>query len=139
MNIKDQTLAKLFTVIGFLESNALLKETKTKSEFTSYALSVIGETPLKKSITNFFDHLHDHHAKSDNPDHVWVAEKGDAFMAILKEATPLMKNGMGKDEIKRILFPHTPISPNPPQSIPKPKHGWLNLIRKIIDLIDDEF
>jgi hypothetical protein len=46
---------------------------------------------------------------------------------------------MKSEEIKKALFSQTPVSPNPPQRIPKPKHGWLNLIRKVIDLIDDEF
>ena len=135
--ISELNLAKLITVIGFLETKELFTETKSKQEFTQTVLKVMGKSPLEPSINSFFNHLYDLHSKTDNPDYVYFNEKGDEFSKLKKEASKSIKPGSKGDDIRMALFPFTPITSAP--SLPKPKHGWLNLFRKIIDMLDDEF
>jgi len=139
MKIKDSTVAKFFMTVGFLETKDLYSKIKTKDQFTSLVLETIGETPLKNPLKLLFDELYDYHNLGDNPDYVWVNTSGAAFMNLYKESAALVKRGMNKAEIKSKLFPRSPIDENPPPIVKPPKHGWINLFRKIIDLVDNEF
>ncbi len=135
--ISNLSVARLYTVIGYLETRELFVNSKSKEEFTKTVLTVVGKSPIESSISKFFDYLFDLHAKTDNPDFIWVNEKGKEFNNLKESSFKLLKKGVKISEIKNMLFPNSTI-PEKPDKV-RPKHGWINLIRKLIVIIDDEF
>ncbi len=133
------TLSKFFMTVSFLETKELFMESKTKDIFLQTILQTIGESPIKKELKIHFENVYDFHTKSNNPDFVWVNTKEKSLLAIIDGCTKeLKKRSLVFNGWKNLIFPNIKIETTPSAKI-KPLNGWLNLIRKIIDILDKEF
>lgn len=134
--LEHQTVQKegqRYGIICYLETKEFYKDGISESQFVENVLSYQfdnGERPedFKKFLGSIYK-LHtmraDNNTVYDNVDSV-------AFANFTNSALKYYKAGLSKEENLSTVFTQG-------SKIKPPKNGWLNMARKLIDLIDDEF
>jgi hypothetical protein len=126
---KVQTIAKLYMVIGYLETKANYKEGISKEEFLNSMFKEYSSQSIP-ALRKYFGVVYDFHKQNLHPDDVYQKADDKAFLAINNDFVSLYKPTMTKSQFREILQIKTAIGKKP---------IWINWIRKAIDLIDDNW
>ncbi len=113
--------AKFHAVITLLESKAIYKSGMSQDEFVTSNLAGVDDLNLSKIVTPYLQTIYSYHTKGLSADDVYSMTTGEEFATLENQLVAYEKSVGGSSSL----------------SSKKPK--WLNWLRKLIDLIDDNW
>jgi hypothetical protein len=158
VSLSQTTVAKLYTTIAFLETKPNYKKGMTKSNFLKNCFDGVPDFPVATEFKEFLGYIYELHKTKRSSDEVYVLENGENYYKFHQSLRKDYVSERSTDEnLRKFIFFELPPNNSFPSgrkttwdiffsvgtssnnNIQEPKHGWLNLIRKIIVILDDEF
>lgn len=133
MNPKVSTVAKLYMVIAYLETKPNYKEGMSEEEFLNSMFTGF-KAQSEPALRKYFRVVYGYHKQNMHPDDVYLKADERAFIAVYNDLVSLYKPQMTKAEFRRVAGLESS-----DHLIKERGPWWFNLLRKLLDWIDDHW
>lgn len=135
VSIRANTLGKYHMVITFLETKGNYQDGMTEADFKKNCLAFLGCVKYPPCFPDYLSEVYKFHVSGVDADTVYNKTDGRAFANLVNGLLERKKPGMTEIEFENHLIEGYPAGGG--NLLKKP--WWVNWIRKVIDLIDDNW
>lgn len=129
------TVGKLHGIISYLETKEYYTKGMSEKEFVNKIMAYQFDNGVSPDFfKNYLTYIYKLHTLNGDDNKVYDSIDGKAFVDFTNGILKLYNNKMSKEDALMAIYTNGDAS-----KTVKPKNGWLNFARKIIDVIDDEF